>query len=896
MKPPRFLRRAAALFDRENQARAVREEMDLHLELRARRLRESGYPALDAGFAARRQFGNAAVYQDQVNDLWGWTMWERWIQDIRYGARSLAKAPGFTAIAVLTLALGLGINTAIFSAVDAVILRALPYPEPARLISLWEENTKPDDQNTTFSSRGAQVGTAGTNERTTVAVANIGDYLRTGMFEDLASYDAAAVNLTGIGAPERLNGEAVTWNFFATLGVTPARGRAFLEEEDRPGASAVAMVTYGFWQRRLGAAADVLDRSIQLDGKPYRIVGVLPEGFQSPYQLGLKTPVEVYTTASYSRDLLASRGDHEVNVVARLKTGVSVETARAALNAVSASLAKQYPQTNGRIHAAIAPLNDDLSRKVQQSLWSLLGASGLIVLIACVNVANLLMVRAAGRRHESSVRMALGAGRWRMMRQLMTESLLIALAGCAAGVVMGRVMMLGLTALAPPGIPRIESAGMDWRVFAVAAALAVATGLIFGMAPAWQASQTKPVEALKTASRGTGGASQARWRTGLTIAEVALSLILMVGAGLLLRSFGTLMGVDLGFQPDHVIAMNVNLPQLRYPDAAARLQFFKRLEERVRPLPGIQAVTYANRMPLRGGWSSGIRIDGNPDLQASPDFQAVGPGYFQTLGIPLQRGRSLTYQDGAETQPVAVVNMAFARQLLNGKDPLGHTMRRSPSAPVITIVGVVNDIRRAGKEGQIKPEVYLCAAQTKLYPVPLADFAVRTAGDPRALVNAISREVWGVDKDQPVTNIRTMDELIDLAAAQRRFQTLLLLIFAGVAVALAIVGIYGVLMYSVSQRTAELGIRVALGASPATIVRLVLRQAGALIAAGIVLGVGGAYWLTRFLQDLLFEVKSTDWRAYAGAVALLALVAVVAALIPASRGARVDPMAALRQE
>ncbi len=894
MQLPRFLRRANSVFDRETEAEALREEMQLHLDLRARKLRQTGLVSADAGFAARRQFGNAAVYQDQISDLWGWTMWERFIQDIRYGARALAKAPGFTAIAVLTLALGLGINTAIFSAVDAVMLRALPYSDPGRLASLWEVNTKPDSRS--FSSRGAKTGTAGGASRTTVSVANIADYRQAGVFTDLASYDQAIANLNGVGAPERITGEVVTWNLFSVLGISPVRGRAFAPDEDRPGAAPVVMITYGFWQRRLGGATDTLDRSITLDGKSFRIVGILPEGFQSPLQIGLKTPVEFYVTASYPNDLLASRGDHEVNVVARLKPGVTFDAAQAALRGVSANLAQQFPNSNGNIYAEIAPLRDDLAGSAKQSLWSLLCASGLIVLIACVNVANLLMVRAAGRRHESSVRMALGAGRWRMMRQLMTESLLIAAAGCVAGIALGRLLMLGLTAIAPPGIPRIESAGMDWRVFAAAASIAILTGLIFGMAPAWQASQTKPVEALKTAARGTGGAAQARWRTALTVAEVALSLVLLIGAALLLRSFGTLMGVDLGFQPDHVIAMNINLPQMRYANAAARLRFFQTLDERVSALPGVQGAAYANRMPMRGGWQSGIFLDGNSDKLAVPDFQAVNPGYFKTLGIPLLRGRALTAQDTVNAAPIAVVNLAFARQLLEGRDPIGHTFARGPNAPRITIVGVVNDIRRAGKDDKINPEVYLCAAQVSLYPVPLADFAVRTAGDPRALVNAISREVWAIDKDQPIGNTRTMDEIIDLAVAERRFQTLLLVIFAGVAVSLAIVGIYGVLTYSVSQRRAELGIRVALGAAPSAILKLVLRQAGALIGVGIVIGVAGSLVLTRFLEGFLFQIKTTDWRAYAAAVALLAAVALIAAWIPARRGARVDPMSALRQE
>ena len=889
----RFLRRLGSLFDRESQAESLREEMDLHLEFRARKLLQSGSSPGDAGFAARRQFGNAAIYQDQISDLWGWTMWESFIQDVRQGARTLARSPGFTAVAVLTLALGLGINTAIFSAVNAVMLRALPYPAAERLASLWEVNTKPDDRH--FSSTGAQAGGAGGSRRTTVSIANIADYLGSGVFEDAASYDLSVINLSGIGVPERISCEAVTWNFFSVLRISPVQGRAFLPEEDRPDAASAVIVTYGFWQRRLGGAADALGRSLLLDAKPYRIVGILPEGFRSPLQIGLKTPIEIYLAASYPKDLLTSRSDHEVNVVARLRPGITFSAAQAALNTVSANLGRQFPNSNQNIHAELAPLRDDLAGSAKQSLWSLLGASGLIVLIACVNVANLLMVRAAGRRRESSVRMALGAGRWRMMRQFMTESLLIAAAGCALGIALGRLLMVGLTALAPPGIPRIESAAMDWRVFLVAAVIAVLTGLIFGMAPAWQASQAKPVEAMKSAARGSGGFSQARWRMSLTVAEVALSLILIVGAGLLLRSFSTLMGVELGFQPDHVIALNINLPKLQYPDAAARLRFFQQLEERVRAVPGVQDAAYANRMPLRGGWSSGIFVDGDAAKFAVPDFQAVSPGYFQTLGIPLLRGRWLDAQDAAGS-PVAVVNHAFARQLLDGRDPIGHTIQRGQGAPKITIVGVVNDIRRAGKEAEIKPQVYLGAAQTSLYPVPLADFAVRTAGDPRTLVNAISREVWAIDKNQPIGSVRTMDEIIDLAVAQRRFQTLLLTIFALVAVALAIIGIYGVLTYSVAQRTPEFGIRVALGAAPSVILGLVLRQAGLLITTGILLGLAGSFVLTSFLQDLLFQVKTTDWRAYAAAVALLTAVALIAALIPARRGARVDPMTALRRE
>jgi predicted permease len=890
-----WIRRVAAFFERDEQAAALREEIRLHVELRARKLHRQGLDAEEAVYAARRQFGNATRYQVESSEVWGWVMWERFVQNLRQGARTLAKSPGFTLIAVATLAIGLGINTGVFSIVNGVMLRPLPYPQPERLVSLWEENSRPDDTHV-FNTKGAAVGTAGTARRTTVSVANLADYRNSGAFESLAAFALTPMNLTAMDTPARITGESVEWNFFTVLGVSPERGRAFLAEEDRPDADPRVIVTHDFWQRTLGGDAGVLERSIVLDAKPYRIVGVLPAGFRSPAQLGLKDPIEFYVPSAFSKDLLRSRGDHEVNVVARLKPGVSVMKAQAALGTVSSNLAAQYPDANRYIRAVIAPMRDDLVKNIQSSLLALLGASGLIVLITCVNVANLMMVRAVGRRHETSVRMALGAGRLRMLRQLVTESMLIAAAGCVAGIALGRVLMAALAAMAPPGTPRIESVTMDLRVFGLSAAIATITGLIFGMAPAWQASQVKPVEALKSAARGMGAKSQVRWRSALIVMEVALSLILLVGAGLLLRSFTTLMGVDLGFQPDRVIAINVALPALRYPTPLARLQFFQQLDERVRALPGVQAGAYANRMPMRGGWGSGIAVDGDPNLRATPDFQAVSSGYFETLGIPLLRGRSLTAQDGDGQMAVAVVNQEFARELLHGGDPIGHFMQRGPTAPKITIVGVVNDIRRAGKTDKINPEVYLCAAQTALYPVALSDFAVRTTGDPRQLVNAISRQIWQIDKDQPVTNVRTLEEIIDLSVSQRRFQTLLLAVFASVAVGLAIVGIYSVLAFSVNQRISELGIRIALGATPRSIFGLVLRQAGTLIIAGMAVGLAGALALTRVLQDLLFEVKTTDWRAYAGAIALLSAVALAAAAMPARRGARVNPIVALRDE
>ena len=887
-------RRLAYLFRRDEFTQDLQEEMRLHVELRARKFEQQGIAGKEAQYMAQRSFGNLTVAQDASSALWGWTAWERLFQDFRLGVRTLSKTPGFTAIAVLTLALGLGINTAVFSVVNAVMIRSLPYPDAGRLFSLWEEVRGPEPGD--FSSHGSQVGAAGTARRTTVSVLNLWDYQRQGQpFAQMAGYDLSPKNLTGIGNPERIQGESVTANYFPVMGVAPVQGRAFVADDDRPGASPVVIISYGFWQRRLGGDTAVLERTIRLDGRAYQVIGVLPPEFRSPTQLALALDMEFYVPAAYSGDYVSTRGNHDINVVGRLEPGVTLAAAQSGLKLVSAGLAAQYPQTNRNISVALGSLHDDLVRSVKDSLFALLGASGLIVLITCVNVANLLLVRAIARRHESSVRLALGASRFRMVRQFLAESLLIAAGGCLAGILLGLAIMRVLVAMAPASIPEIRSVSMDWRVFAVCTAIATVTGLIFGVAPAWQASQTKPVEALKTTSRSTGGKSQVRWRTALMVAEVALSVILTVGAGLLLKSFVVLMGVNLGFQPDRVLAMNINLPDAHYAGHLQRLQFFDLLEQRVRALPGVQSAAFSNRMPMRGGWRSSIMLDDAAQSSVEPDFQAVSPEYFATLGIPLLRGRLLTEDDRLGNPYVAVVNQAYARKYLQGGDPVGRRFRYVRNSWV-TLIGMVADIRRGGKEAAIQPEVYLSAAQSDLYPVRLADFAVRASVEPHQLINAIQSQVWAIDKDQPITNVRTMEEIISNSVAQRRFQTALLLLFAGVAVGLSVIGIFGVLSYSVNQRTSELGLRLALGAQPVGILALVLKQAGALIGAGVVAGLAGAYVLTRYIQSLLFNVERNDWGTYAASVGLLAAVAVAAALIPARRGSRVDPIVALRYE
>ncbi len=889
-------RRIKYLWHRDEFANQLDEEMRLHLDLRARRLREQGMNADAARRAARRQFGNCAAVEIASSEAWGWTAWERLAQDVRQALRALRKTPAFTAVVVGTLAVGLGMNTAVFSIVNAVMLRSLPYRQPDRLVSLWEERTKPQEMGT-FNSSGQSLGSAGSRQRTSVSVANLVDYRKgADAFEALAGVAAAQRNLTGNGSPERLSGESVTAEYFSILGVVPEIGRTFTAEEDRPEANPVVVVSHDFWQRRLGGDTAVLSRTLLLDDRVYQVIGVMPRGFQAATQFGQVDPVEFFVPAAYSKQLLASHGDHDIGVVGRLKSGTYLRTAQDQLDAVSAALEKQYPDTNLGVRVRISPLRDDLVQNVKDSLRALWGASGLIVLITCVNVANLLLVRAVGRRHETSVRLSLGAGRMRIVRQFLAESMVLAAAGCAAGLFLGRIFMRALVAAAPQSVPRLDTVSLDWTVFGVAAAIATFTGLAFGLAPAWQASRTSPAESLKTSERKAATRSLGRWRAALTVAEVALSLVLLIGAGLFLKSFTLIMGMDLGFRTENVLAMNINLPELRYPTADRRLQFFQELERRVVALTGVQSAAFANRLPLRGGWGTGISIEGLPEGYHDADSQAVNVGYFETLGIPLLRGRLLTPADRQGGSHVAVVNQAFSRQYLNGGDPIGRRFRRNPNAPWFEIVGLVNDVRRGGKTKDIRPQIYLPAAQTDGYPVRLADFAVRAAGDPRRLVKAIQQQVWSLDKDQPVTAVRTMEELVSLSVAEQRFQMLLLTLFAGVAVALAVIGIFGVLSYGVTQRMNELGIRVALGASPRRIMSLVLTQAGVLIATGVVLGLAGALALTRLVANLLFHVQAHDWATYAAAVAMLAAAGVAAAMIPALRGARVDPTVALRYE
>jgi putative ABC transport system permease protein len=802
---------------------------------------------------------------------------------IQFALRMLRKSPAFTTAAVATLALGIGANTAVFSVVDGVMLQPLPYTDPSRLVSLWETN----DQRP---------------RRSTVAPANLVDYIRANRtFDGLAGYASSSKSLTRAGTPEQLLGEATTWNLFQVLGVSPAIGRPFLPEEDRPGQEHVVILSDALWRGRFAGDPAILGRSIMLNGQPYDVVGVMPPSFQPLTQIGSAVPVVFFVPAAYPDELLANHGDHEINVVGRLRKGVRLQQAQADLDGISLDLAKRFPDTNlseGLVRTRLAPLNDDIVRGVRTSLLVMLGAVGLVLLIGCVNVANLLIVRAMGQRQDTAIRIALGASRTQIAADMITRAIVLGLLGGAAGLLCGMWTRDALVSMAPASVPRLDRLAVNPRVLFVTMTLSLFTGLLAGLLPALQTSRCDVTPALKSTGHGISSErSMMRWRGVLMAAEIAAALMLAVGAGLLVRSLIRLNSIDLGFETDRVLTAYVRLPEAKYPDQRARASFFAELSARVRPIPGVRHVAFANQFPMRGGWGGGFTMKGPAgEIRADADFQAVSPDYFATLGIPLIRGRLLADADRDGTLRVAVVSQTFVRRFLGDRDPIGRQFGRGDDSPPVTIVGVVGEVRRDGKAAEITPQVYLSAAQTDMYPVRLASLAVRSLGDPYALVPAIQRAVWSIDPDQPITGVRTLDEVLSIASAQRRFNMTLLLSFAGLALVLALMGVYGVIAYAVAQRTREIGIRVALGATRADVVTLVLKSGLAWSIVGVAAGLTGAYAASRSMSGMLFGVTADDPPTFATMALLMIGVALSACYVPARRASSVDPVSALRAD
>jgi putative ABC transport system permease protein len=871
-------RRLVRLFRRPDLDRELEEELRFHLEMGEAAARAEGAREEEARRAARLRLGNPLRLREESREVFGFPRIEALVRDASLAARRLRRSPGFTVAATLTLALGIGANAALFALVDAVVLRPLPYPEPHQLVSLRE--------------RGGEA-------RLSVAPANLADY-RVPAFESLAAWHFVEMDLSGNGRPEALFGHAVTADFFAVLGKGPVLGRAFFPEEDREGAPRVVILSDGLWRSRFGADPGIVGGTIRLDRQPHQVVGVLPPGFAAPGEMMSGRTVSFLVPAAFPAELLANRGDHETNVVARLRPGATVREAAAEIEAVSKRLAREFPDTNGELRAEVPPLHDDVTGAVRGSLFLLLAAVGAVLAIACLNVANLQVVRALGRRRELAVCVALGAARGRLATGLLVESLLLALLGGGAGVGVAHWLLGGLKSLAPAGTPRLAEAALDARVLAFALLVTVATGLLFGLVPALHASRARPAESLQTGERQHSARSVRRWRGALLTVEVALALVLLVAATLVLRSVARLNAVDVGFETGRVVAQRINLPPASYPDAARRLAFFEELERRLAARPGVESVAFANALPLRGGWGTGIEVEGGPPARPgnldSADAQAVSRGYFRTLGIPLLRGRGFEETDREGAPYAGLVNQEFERAFLGGRSALGRRFRRGDWAPWVTVVGVVGSLRRDGRAAERTPQVYLPAAQTGIYPVELSDVAVRGTGGAAALSALVRREVTALDPEQPISRVMALDEALALDIAPRRFGLALLAGFALTALALTLLGIYGVAAYSVTQRVPELGVRVALGASRGRILRLVIGDVVGQVVAGILIGLGLSWLVTRALKGLLFQIAPTDAGSYALVAVLLALAGLAAALGPGLRATRVDPVAALRWE
>jgi len=822
------------------------------------------------------------------------------IQDLRYGARMLLKTPGFTLVAIITLALGIGANTAIFSVVNAVLLRPLPFPQPEQLAMV----------STTNISRGAtNFGTAMPDFRAWRE--------RNQTFEKMAAFCTQNFNISGTTEPERVTGALASADMFDVLGVAPLRGRTFNGEEEIFGKHHVVIVSEALWQRRFGAEAGITDQTMMLNGERYTIVGVMPRSFEFPDPtVALWTPI-----ALPDGDERMTRGNYWLSVVGRLKPGVAAPQAQAEMDGIFRQLEQEDTLFAG-FGTQVILLHEATVGGVKTALLVLLAAVALVLLIACANVANLLLARAAARQREIAIRTALGAGRGRVIRQLLTESLLLALVGGALGLLLavwGVDLLVGLG----PNVPRLGEIGVDRAVLGFTFALAILTSVVFGLVPALQSSKTDLNETLKEGGRSaTGGARRRVLGNSLVVVEVALCFVLLTGAGLMINSLLRLQRVNPGFRPDHILTMQLSLPSAKYAQDRPELTvaFYQQLIERVKVLPGVKAAGTTSALPLtNSGWGKLYTLEDQPVPKSLDDipnvqYEQVSPDYFSTLAIPTIKGRAFNDHDTRDALSVAVINEALARRAFVDTDPIGKRLFLGPPEELVppgilppgfrfqhfTIVGVIGDVKQAGVNQPVEPEIYTVHEQELASkfanPSNYMYLAVRTTSEPTSLVGAIRHEVQELDREQPIAEIATMEDLLTTSLSQSRFSTLLLGIFAGVALLLAAVGLYGVMAYSVAERTHEIGIRVALGAQASDVLRLVVRQGLTLAFAGVAIGLGAALMLTRVMTSLLYGVTATDPLTFTIIPVLLTGVALAASFIPARRATKVDPMVALRYE
>ena len=884
--------RLTALFRGRRLERDLDDEIAFHLSMREQDLQSGGLPARDAREEARHRFGNLTYLKEQTRDMWIFPSLESVMQDIRYALRTLRRSPGFTLVAVFALAVGIGANTAIFSLVDATRVRALPYPDAERLVQLWG-----NVQRTTVERRGASYP----------------DYqdwrAQAKSFDDIAAFDSQWMTLSGGDEPERILTEFVSAPYFPLLGVSPARGRVFQGEEDVVAAPAqVVVLSDGMWKRRFGADPQIIGRSLTLccAARQYTVIGVMPPGFQ-----GLTDTAELWVPFALwaPPNTMAARGQRGVPAIARLKPGVTLASARTEMDAIARRLEQAYPETNEQRGVEVSPLDVEVFGALEPALLTLMAAVAFVLLIACANVANLLLARSDTRRRELAVRTALGAGRRRLLRQLITESCVLTVLGAAAGLVLARVATAALLAQSPVTFPSFVTPDLSARVALFTILISLVCGVFVGLVPALQAQSPDLSDSLKETAKGSGGRQSQRVRSALVVAEVSLAVVLLVGAGLMIRSVRNLAALDPGFDPGNVLTLHASIPRAAAPPAGAAatpapprpVVESRVLLDRLRAIPGVTAAALGNDVPLNGNAGAAFYVaDGQPPegAQSAPRAYVhfVTPDFFGTLRIPVLKGRRFSDADAASDPPPVIVSDGVVRRFWPAEDPIGKRVKfgaLTSSAPWMTIVGVVGDVKYRGlpENPTTDPDFYLPFAERNQQVA----IALRTTLPPSSLVAPARAAIRAADSSIPVYSVAPMDDLVSRQTSQSRFTMWLMGVFAACALMLAVVGIYGVMSYLVTQRTREIGIRLALGAERTDILRLVVGNGAKLIAAGIAIGVAAAFALQRLVSTILFGVTAADGSS-ALAVAILAGVALAACYVPALRATRVSPLKALRYE
>lgn len=872
---------------RENREEKLDRELRDHLELDAESKMSNGLSADQARFSAQRDFGNALLVKEVTREMWAWSFLEWFLQDLRYGLRVFRRNTGFTVVAILTLALGIGANAAMFSIIDAVLLRPLPYSDADRLVSITEEDP----------SRNI-VGLGISFTRLNL----IQQQSRT--LENIAGFVAEDSSLVTNGDPEKVPSAIVTGNFFDVFRVTPSLGRGFLREENQPGGSNVAIISDAFWHSHFGGQMDAIKRSVTIDGRSVLVVGVLPADFKFPFiepEPQIWFP-RVFENPVFTPDRVNS-GAAYLTAYGRLRAGETISHAQTELDSLGSAYTRAFPNfSDGQKYSArVASLKESLVGPLRTSLLVLLAGVGFVLLIGCTNLASLLLARATARRKEMAVRRAVGASQGRLVGQLLTESLLLSFLGGGIGVALAACAPLLLRLLPPGTLPRVSEVGMNPRVVLFSVALCAFTGIVVGIVPALQVSGDRLHDALKEATRGsTGGARAGRSRAALVVAQVAVALVLVSSAVLLIESWGKLMHVNPGFDPHHVMSFSFALPQTKYPQRAQQAEFYRRLVESVQAIPGVESAAANTYLPISGNVRFAFFCpEGSPCQGGGKDPVAavrhITPDYFKTMRIPLVQGRGFNQFDNANSAIVAVINETLANQFFPGQDPIGKFVIQFRGNVQTLVVGVVGDVKYAGLNAPGTAEVYMTQQQSPI-PVAASSLVVRTEGSTQSLITSVRAIVAQLDSDLPMSNIISMDEAISASVAQPRLTAGLTAAFAFLALLLAVIGIYGVMAYSVSQRKHEMAIRIALGASPSSILRLIAKQGLFLVVAGVMIGVVVSLALTRFFAAILFQLSARDPWTLSGVAGLLILVGMLACYLPARRAMSVDPITALREE